>query len=82
MNEFDGLPSHLQRLVPVIGRGLTNAEIADEMGLAKHTVENYVSEIMCSIDCSDRLKLALLAASSDFTRAVGGTRPVSRRRRG
>lgn len=43
---FDALPPHLHRLLKPIALGLTNEEMAAQLDLARHTVDNYISEIM------------------------------------
>lgn len=63
LESFDTLPAFLQRIVPLIARGASNTEIATELGLAKHTVENYVSTIMAITDSMDRPKLLLASAT-------------------
>jgi DNA-binding NarL/FixJ family response regulator len=45
------------RLLPLLAEGKSNPEIADELGLAVHSVENYVSELMDLWGCADRGKL-------------------------
>ena len=37
------LPGRIGRLVPLIADGESNNEIADELSLARHSVENYIS---------------------------------------
>ncbi|MCC6387060.1 MAG: helix-turn-helix domain-containing protein [Dehalococcoidia bacterium] len=49
MHEFPGdpalaLPARFRRVLVLIDEGQNNAEIADALGLSRHTVENYVSE--------------------------------------
>jgi two-component system, NarL family, response regulator LiaR len=53
-----------QRELDVLGllaRGLTNAEIADQLYLTKGTVRNYVSSILAKLDVEDRTQAAILA---------------------
>lgn len=50
----------LLRLVPLLASGATNAEIARKLGLSKHTVEVYVSEMKSATGSRDRVALALL----------------------
>lgn len=40
------MPARLHGLLPFLGSGATNADIAAALGLSKHTVENYVSEMI------------------------------------
>jgi len=50
-----GLTSREQQLVELIGRGLTNKEIADELRLANQTVRNHVHRMLRKVGASDRL---------------------------
>jgi two-component system, NarL family, response regulator LiaR len=45
----------------LIGRGLSNAEIAQRLYLSEGTVRNYVSAILTKLDVSDRTQAAVLA---------------------
>ena len=54
------VPRHLTRLVPLVRDLKTNGEIAEELTLSKHTVENYVSELMHLADVRDRLQLVAM----------------------
>ena len=41
--ELEGLTAQEQRILELIGEGLTNRQIAERMYLAEKTVKNYVS---------------------------------------
>lgn len=56
---FESLPPHLARILAPLAEGKTNAEIAAELSLAAHTVEQYVSEIKLATECRDRVDLVL-----------------------
>lgn len=60
----DGIPPHLRRLIPLIAQGCSNAEIASDLGLNKHTVENYVSDLIDIAECQNRLRLLIWAQQS------------------
>ena len=45
----------------LLGRGLSNADIAQRLYLSEGTVRNYVSEILAKLGVSDRTNAALLA---------------------
>ena len=53
-----GLTSRQQQLVQLIGRGLTNKEIASELHLAEQTVRNHVHRMLRRLGASDRLEVA------------------------
>jgi DNA-binding NarL/FixJ family response regulator len=50
-----GLTSREQQLVGLIGRGLTNKEIAGQLQLAEQTVRNHVHRMLRKVGANDRL---------------------------
>lgn len=50
-----GLTRREQQLVEMIGRGLTNKEIAVELNVAEQTVKNHVHRMLRKLGASDRL---------------------------
>ncbi len=58
------VPGRLRRVAPLVSEGRTNEEIAGELQLSKHTVENYVSELMHLTGVRNRTQLALLIRES------------------
>jgi len=50
-----GLTSREQQLVGLIGRGLTNKEIAGHLQLAEQTVRNHVHRMLRKVGANDRL---------------------------
>jgi two-component system, NarL family, response regulator DevR len=64
----DGLGDRLALLTPLertllrlIGQGLSNQQIADQMGLATKTVKNYVSRLLAKLQLGNRTQAAILA---------------------
>ena len=47
-----------QRLLVLIGQGLTNADSADELGLTISTVKTYLSRLLLRLDLTNRTTLA------------------------
>jgi len=43
-----------QQLVQMIGRGLTNKEIASKLNISDQTVKNHVHNMLCKLGASDR----------------------------
>jgi DNA-binding NarL/FixJ family response regulator len=58
---LEDLSPKLRQLVPLLGRGADNLEIASELNLAIHSVENYVSELKQEWGARDRVQLAFWA---------------------
>lgn len=56
---FENLPPRLRQLLAPLAEGKTNPEIAAELSLTVHTVEQYVSEIKLASGCRDRVELVL-----------------------
>jgi DNA-binding NarL/FixJ family response regulator len=55
-----GLSRREQQLVQMIGRGLTNKEIASQLNLSEQTVKNHVHSMLCKLGASDRLAVVEL----------------------
>ncbi len=49
----------------LIGHGLSNQEIADQLGLAEKTVRNYVSNLLAKLGMSRRTEVAAQAARTE-----------------
>lgn len=64
--EADAGPTSLtpqqQRILGLIGKGLTNREIADELYLSEKTVKNHVTHLLARLGVKRRTQAALLAA--------------------
>ncbi len=54
-----GLSDQEQRVLALIGDGLSNREIAEEMFLAEKTVKNYVSSILAKLGLERRTQAAV-----------------------
>ena len=48
-------------LLRLIGEGLSNQQIADQMGLATKTIKNYVSHMLAKLGLANRTQAAVLA---------------------
>lgn len=53
------------RILELIGEGLSNRQIADEMFLAEKTVKNYISTLFVKLGMTRRTQVAALAARLD-----------------
>lgn len=74
---IDGLPLHFDQLSPrqlevarLIGKGLTNYQIACELGITENTVKLYVSQVLRLTHVHNRTQLAL-ALSPNGAAAAG-----------
>lgn len=59
---FEGLSRQEARVLELIGLGLTNREIGQEMSLAETTVKNYVSSVLAKLGFARRTQAALYVA--------------------
>jgi DNA-binding NarL/FixJ family response regulator len=50
-----------RRVLGLIGRGMTNRQIGDEMFLAEKTIKNYVSGILSKLGLQRRTQAAVFA---------------------
>lgn len=60
--ELAGLSEQERRILHLIGEGMTNRQIGDEMHLAEKTVKNYVSSLLAKLGMSRRTQAAAFAA--------------------
>jgi DNA-binding NarL/FixJ family response regulator len=65
--ELQALTDQEQRILGLIGRGMTNREIAQEMFLAEKTVKNYVSSMLAKLGLASRTQAAILAVKHGRT---------------
>ncbi|WP_148616350.1 response regulator [Nocardioides rubriscoriae] len=60
--ELEGLTGQEQRILELIGEGMTNRQIAESMFLAEKTVKNYVSSMLAKLGLSSRTQAAIFAS--------------------
>lgn len=53
-----GLTRREQQLIPLIGRGLSNKEIANHFNLSEQTVKNHIHRILRKVGVVDRLSIS------------------------
>lgn len=58
VNEATGLTPREQRVVSLIGGGLSNKAIAKELGISPHTVKSHVRNVMDKLTLHSRLQIA------------------------
>jgi two-component system response regulator DevR len=60
--ELAGLSEQERRILRLIGEGMTNRQIGEELHLAEKTVKNYVSSLLAKLGMSRRTQAAAFAA--------------------
>ncbi|THV42810.1 response regulator [Glycomyces buryatensis] len=60
--ELESLSSQERRILELIGEGMTNREIAEQVHLAEKTVKNYVTRILSKLGLKRRTQAAVLAS--------------------
>jgi DNA-binding NarL/FixJ family response regulator len=72
-NEGPATPGDTVKLTPrqrqilgLIGHGLTNVEIADQLQLGRPTVKTHISSLLRALDLRDRTQLAVYACTHGF----------------
>jgi two-component system, NarL family, response regulator DevR len=67
--ELGALSGQEQRILDLVGSGLTNREIAERMGLAEKTVKNYVSSMLAKLGLTSRTQAAIFATKHPHSSA-------------
>lgn len=62
VDPLESLTSQERKILNLIGDGLTNKQIGDELFLAEKTVKNYVSSILAKLGLQRRTQAAVLIA--------------------
>jgi DNA-binding NarL/FixJ family response regulator len=55
-----GVTRQEQRVVHLVERGLTNAEIAEVLGVSRHTIRNQLASVFTKLEVSRRAELVYL----------------------
>ncbi|NUR62489.1 MAG: response regulator transcription factor [Catenulispora sp.] len=58
---LDAITGREREVLALIGRGLTNAEIAERLAITGTTVKTYVTRLLAKLDARDRVQLVIIA---------------------
>lgn len=61
-----GLTRREQQIVPLIAQGLTNKEIASQLGLSEQTIKNHLHRMMRKVGVNDRLAIVDICRGQGF----------------
>ncbi|MET7968614.1 response regulator transcription factor [Micromonospora sp. NPDC005305] len=67
----DGLTQREQEVLTLIGRGLSNTEIAAELHLSMATVKTHVGRLLAKLHARDRAQLVVVAYDSGLVTPIG-----------
>lgn len=65
---IEGLTEREREILSLVGRGMNNGEIADELVISPATVRTHVGRIMTKIDAHDRAQLVVAAYESGLVK--------------
>ena len=68
---IDALSDREKEIVTLVGRAMSNAEIAQHLVLAESTIKSHLNRILHKLELRDRAQLIVLAYESGLVR-VGG----------
>lgn len=64
-DELEGLSEQERKILDLIGQGLTNRQIGEELHLAEKTIKNYVSGLLAKLGMERRTQAAAFVARLD-----------------
>jgi DNA-binding NarL/FixJ family response regulator len=64
-DELNGLSEQERKILELIGQGLTNRQIGEELHLAEKTIKNYVSTLLAKLGMERRTQAAAFVARLD-----------------
>jgi len=70
--EIAALTDREREVVALIGEGMSNAEIADQLSLSPLTVKTHANHAMAKVGARDRAQLVVLAYQAGLAKAVRG----------
>jgi DNA-binding NarL/FixJ family response regulator len=69
---LDALTEREREVLEVVARGLSNAEIAEQLFMSHATAKTHVSRLLMKLDARDRAQLVMIAYEAGVVRPGGG----------
>jgi DNA-binding NarL/FixJ family response regulator len=57
----DGITEREREVLTLVGRGMSNTEIATDLFISVATVKTYVTRLLAKLDARDRVQLVIIA---------------------
>ena len=64
---LDSLTGRERDVLAALGRGLSNAELGDELFISEATAKTHVSRILAKLHCTSRMQAAIIARETGLT---------------
>lgn len=59
--QLDGITNREHEVLTLVGTGLSNAEIAEQLSISVTTAKTYLTRLLAKLDARDRVQLVILA---------------------
>lgn len=59
--KLDGITAREREVLTLVGRGLSNTEIAGELSISIATAKTYLTRLLAKLNARDRVQLVILA---------------------
>ncbi|MFE7185113.1 response regulator [Streptomyces erythrochromogenes] len=68
-SEIDGITAREREVLTLVGRGLSNTEIAAELSISIATAKTYLTRLLAKLNARDRVQLVILAYEAGLVAA-------------